>query len=440
MSALEWKPYPEYKTTEFSWIGKIPKHWSTCRVKNLFELSKEKVIEENPQILSLTKKGIKQRDISNLEGQIATTYDGYHRVNFGDIVLNPMDLRSGFVDSSPFVGIISPAYTILKPKIELSKSFYGRWFQKHYLEVIFWPFGKGVSYEHRWTLGDETLLNFPIVKPPLEEQQKISRIINNIYELTSLIESKLLLEIDLIKEKRLAFITQVVTKGLNPDVGMKESGIRWIGEIPEHWKVSRLKYHSEIKGRIGFRGYTVKDLVEPNEGALTLGATHITRWGKINLTNPVYISWEKYYESPEIMLSRGNILIVQRGSSSGKIGYISEEIGPATINPSLVVIKNMSFDSKYINFLLKSDGIQKLFTSILGNTAIPMISQEQIGEIPICIPPPQEIKDILKHLNHQILSFDQMESSLKKQINKLNEYRTAIITEAVTGKIDVRSL
>jgi type I restriction enzyme, S subunit len=138
--------------------------------------------------------------------------------------------------------------------------------------------------------------------------------------------------IELLKEKRQSVISHAVTKGLDPNASMKHSGVEGLGEVPEHWDVSRVKYHCTIKGRIGFRGYTTADQVDEGNGALVLGATHITSVGEINVDEPVFLSWEKYYESPEIMVSPTNILVVQRGSTCGKVGFVAVDHGPSTIN------------------------------------------------------------------------------------------------------------
>lgn len=110
------------------------------------------------------------------------------------------------------------------------------------------------------------------------------------------------------KEKRQAVISHTVTKGLDPSVKLKDSGVEWLGEVPEHWNISRIKYLCTIKGRIGFRGYTTADQVDEGDGALVLGATHITSLGEINVDGPIFLSWEKYNESPEIMVSTSDIV------------------------------------------------------------------------------------------------------------------------------------
>ena len=124
----------------------------------------------------------------------------------------------------------------------------------------------------------------------------------------------------LLKEKRQAVISHAVTKGLDPNAPMKDSGVEWLGQVPAHWIVSRVRFYSSVKGRIGFRGYTTADQVEEGEGALVFGATHIDTSGGIVLSDATFLSWEKYYESPEIMVSQGNTLL--SGQSPNKFNWL----------------------------------------------------------------------------------------------------------------------
>ncbi|MEN9340271.1 MAG: hypothetical protein RIQ62_1583 [Bacteroidota bacterium] len=160
-----------------SWLSEMPRHWSVVRIKHLFQISKEKNEGLALDVLSLTQRGVVLRDVSNNEGQIASSYENYTRVRPGDFVFNPMDLITGFVDCSKHDGVISLAYTVLRPlkNENISNDFYTYYFQWHYLQEILFPFGQGVSPDHRWTLKDRILLNLPLVFPPHDEQVRIAK-------------------------------------------------------------------------------------------------------------------------------------------------------------------------------------------------------------------------------------------------------------------------
>ena len=151
------------------------------------------------------------------------------------------------------------------------------------------------------------------------------------------------------------------------------------------WQVKKLAELCEIKGRIGFRGYTKADLVSKGKGALTIGAKHINSNQRLDLSEPQYISWEKYEESPEIKVEVGQILLVQRGSL-GMTALITELNEPATINPSMVILKNIKIEQIFLFNVLVSSIVQNRIKQISTATAVPMISQRQIGSFKIPLP------------------------------------------------------
>lgn len=200
-----------YIKTGFQWLNDAPKEWKIYRVKNLFSISKEKNQGEDIDVLSLTQKGIIRRDISTNEGQIASSYENYTRIRVGDLVLNPMDLQTGFVDASLHEGVISLAYTVLRPlsKSKVFTDYYKYYFQWHYYQKILFNFGQGVSPAHRWTLKDEVLLNFPILCPPIEVQKETAHFLEKKLEIIQKILS--FAEIEKLKEYRSSLIYHAVT-------------------------------------------------------------------------------------------------------------------------------------------------------------------------------------------------------------------------------------
>ncbi len=215
----------------------------------------------------------------------------------------------------------------------------------------------------------------------------------------------------------------------------RDSGIEWVGEIPKEWTAKKLGYIAKIQGRIGFKGYKKTDLVDEGQGALTLGGKHISNNNQLNLSDPEFISWEKYYESPEIMVSQGDIIVSQRGSL-GKALLIDRDIGEATINPSLVLIKDINIDSQLLFYYLTSDYICKNIELLNTTTAVPMISQEQLSSFKILIPPKEHQTTIAKYIDHKTHLLDILIKKKQKQIKLLKEQRTAIINQAVTKGLD----
>jgi len=186
----------------------------------------------------------------------------------------------------------------------------------------------------------------------------------------------------------------------------------------------------EIRGRIGFRGYTIKDQVEKGEGALTLTASNIVKQ-HIDYNKNTYITWEKYYESPEIMVSNGDILVCQRGSI-GKIAIVEHLNEEATINPQLLLLKNIHCSNKYLTYYLTSNHFQKSLSKIVGHGTVQMIAQKDFKNLLIPIIPEQEQKRIVSILDRFEALTTDLQSGLPAEIEARRKqyeyYREKLLT------------
>ncbi len=212
---------------------------------------------------------------------------------------------------------------------------------------------------------------------------------------------------------------------------MKDSGIEWIGDIPESWNFVSLKTVVSCFGRIGFRGYTQEDLVDKGEGPITLSPTNIID-SKISLNKCSYISWDKYYESPEIMVKRNDIVFVKTASVGKCAIYDSDE--EATINPQFVVFKDIKCDTKYLYYVLLSDVVQHPIALSNFGSVIGTITQRQLLSYKICLPNEKEQKAISAHLDRQCGLIDNVIEKTKASIEEYKKLRQAVITQAVTSK------
>ena len=202
-----------------------------------------------------------------------------------------------------------------------------------------------------------------------------------------------------------------------------------LGIIPEDWVIVNLSNVAKVNGRIGFRGYTVADLVGEGQGAYTIGGKHIANM-IIDLSDAEYISWEKYYESPEIMVKKGDIVLAQRGTL-GKSAFIANNIGPATINPSLVLINRIKCNNSYLAYWIQSEKIINYICSINSQTSIPMITQAQIEQIPVALP-----KDIAEQraIAEALSDVDGLIAALDKKIAKKRLIKQGAMWQLLTGK------
>lgn len=217
----------------------------------------------------------------------------------------------------------------------------------------------------------------------------------------------------------------------------KDCELKGLDKVPSHWGYLRVKEVCEVKGRIGFRGYNKEDLVNEGEGALLIGASEIHINGFINIDSPKYISWFKYFESPEIMLCPGDLVIAQRGSTIGKTALIPDNIGKATINPTLVLLKKIKkINKKYLLYFLMSPIMQDYINSQIASTAIPMISQQQIGNYIILYPPLLEQNAIVDYLDIRTAVIDRKIQLLTQKADKYRELKQSLINEAVTQGLD----
>lgn len=202
-----------------------------------------------------------------------------------------------------------------------------------------------------------------------------------------------------------------------------------LGTIPEDWEIVCLKDVAKVNGRIGFRGYTVADLVDAGQGAYVIGGKHISG-SIVDLSEAEYISWTKYYESPEIMVQCGDIVMAQRGTL-GKNALIDHEIGPATINPSLVLINHIKCNNLYLNYWLQSEQANNAICSLNCQTSIPMITQWQIEHIPIAL----SIHKKEQHAIAEALSdVDALIAALDKKITKKRLVKQGAMQQLLTGK------
>ncbi len=217
---------------------------------------------------------------------------------------------------------------------------------------------------------------------------------------------------------------------------MKDSGIEWIGEIPQGWEVRKLKSFGEVKGRIGFKGYTVEDIVDENTPgrAIVLGGTNIMKDGYISYNKTTYLSEFKYFESPEIMLKGNEILITKVGAGTGENAlykFIDERV---TINPNVMIfIPDQICNSIYVNYSLLSHYIKAdIYLESNKSGAQPAINQSYVKNISILYPPLPEQQRIADFLGAKCSKIDDTIEKQKTVIEKLKEYKQSIIAEAVT--------
>ncbi|WP_180112081.1 restriction endonuclease subunit S [Acinetobacter sp. YH12136] len=248
-------------------------------------------------------------------------------------------------------------------------------------------------------------------------------------------------QIALLNERKQIVIQKAVTQGLDPNVTMKDSGVEWIGQIPEHWNtITKLKHIASLKGRQGWQGLKADEYID--EGPYVVSSAHFDGLD-INWDKCPHVSIERYKMDAHIQLNIGDILLMKDGAKMGKMAYISNLPDLACLNSHLLLIRSLKtqdeffFDSKYMLYFMLSEKFQD-YVQVKGTgTTFMGISQESIGNFPIALPSLYEQIQIASFLDKRMLELEKGKDLLLTQIEKLKEYKTTLINDAVTGKIKV---
>lgn len=434
----KFKKYEKYKNANVNWIYSIPSHWEILPNRAIFS---ERITKNcaNEQLLSVTiKKGvIKQTQLledSSKKDSSNEDKSKYKLVRINDIAYNKMRMWQGAVGFSEYQGIVSPAYIILKPHKNINSKYY------HYLFRS--PLYIQYSYNYSYGICDDQLsLRYKdfstmySVIPPIEEQKKIVQFIEyKEKQINKLIKKQKLL-IELLEEKKKTLITEVVTKGLDKNVPMKESGVDWIGKIPQNWKVRRTKYvaTSFEKGS----GITKDDVILD-------GDIQCIRYGEIyskydikadkcfSKTNIDKISSPRHIFNGDILFAGTGELVEEIGKNIVYIGHESCLAGG-----DIIIMKHKQ-NPMFLNYALNSNYAQSQKSFGKVKLKVVHISANNIGNIRIVIPSLEEQQEIVEYLDNKCFCINKIILGKENIITKLEEYRKNLISNVITGQIDVR--
>lgn len=422
---VQLQKYLAYRDSGLEGLGEIPEHWETLSNKFIFQLKKNQVGKRSGDydLLSLTLKGIIKRDMENPEGKFPAEFDTYQEVKKGDFVFCFFDVEETprAVGLSTFDGMITGAYTVMQPRHNFDKSFLYYFYLNLDSKKRMKPLYKGL----RNTIPKDSFFSFKTFVPPKEEQTSIASFLDEkCGKIDAAIEQKQKM-IELLKDRKQIIIQNAVTKGLDPKLKMKDSGVEWIGEIPEHWKVKRLKYVfrivKRIAGELGHsvlsitqRGIKVKD-INSGEGQLSMD------YSKYQLIH-----------SGEFAMNHMDLLT----------GYVDISKYEGVISPDYRVFQLIEENSAkdYLLLLLQMGYHNKTFyahgrgVAMLGRWRFP---SENFNNFLFPVPPKEEQEKIVSHVKLATIKVEKAIDLQKRQIEKLKEYKSSLIDAAVTGKIMV---
>ena len=412
----------EMKDSGISWVGEIPKEWSVWRNKYIFKITKDIVLpSKNYQLLSLTTTGIKEKDENDNGGKVPENYDGYQVVKENDLVMCLFDLDCSAVFSglSPYNGMISPAYKVLKVEKRIANEQYYRYWFNYVGSKRFY---KQYSKSLRFTLNADEFNRLFSLLPSLVEQQRIADFLDRECGKIDGLKADIQAQIDTLEQYKRSVITEAVTHGLNPSAPMKDSGIPWVGQFPTHWTKKKGKY---------ILRYMSKP-VKQDDGVITC-----FRDGEVTLRSNrredgfTMADKEIGYQGVDV----GDLVVHGMDGFAGAIG-ISDSRGKAS--PVLNVL-NTKQNKKYIMYYLRSMAYGEVFTAL--STGIRVRSCDlrwnKLAELLYPLPPIDEQNNIVSYIDNQIARTNEIIADKKSQIETLDGYKKSLIYEYVTGKKEV---
>ena len=422
---MEFKQYPSYKKSGVEWLGNVPEHWQIVRTKDIFNHRKEEALEDDEIVTAFRDGQVTLRKNRRTDGFTNSIKEhGYQHINNGDLVIHEMDAFAGAIGVSDSSGKSTPVYTVCYAKNEnINHHFYSHFFRTMAKTGFINSLAKGIrvrSTEFRWNESR----NVYLAEPPKADQEKIvsfldtetARIDNLIAKQEKLIE--------LLEEQRKSIISHAVTKGLNPNAPMKDSGVEWLGEVPEDWEVKRFGYifTENKKKNIG--------LIETNVLSLSYGNIKEKNIDDNKGLLPESFETYQIIEPNDIVFRFTDLQNDKRSLRNA----ISKYHG--IITSAYIGVKTKE-NADFYNYLFRAYDLQKVFYS-MGDGMRQSLKMDELNKMPIVLPKIEAQERIVKFINEENQRINNLVVKQKNLIEKLKEYRSSIISHAVTGKIDVR--
>lgn len=417
----------EMKDSGIEWIGQIPKDWEITKIGMLYNLRITKVSDTDYAPLSVTKMGV----LPQLETVAKTNaHDDRKLVKKGDFVINSRSDRRGSCGISDYYGSVSLINIVLEPKNNMSSGYYSCLFKTVQFADEFYKNGHGIV-DDLWTTGWQDMKRIILPVPHYSEQQQIADYLDTKCSEIDATAEDIQKEIDLLEDYKKSVITEVVTKGLNPDAEMKDSGIEWIGEIPKGWKIIRLKYITNSIGD-GLHG-------TPNYDDLgTIFFINGNNLGnrKISITEKTNrLTEEEYKKCGVVKLDKCTLLMSLNGTYGTLSMYDNE---PIMLSKSVGYINVCNKETKeYLYYFLQSSLAQNQMTISLAGTTIANLSLATVRNLKICLPSICEQQQIADYLDIKCYEIDALIADKKRQLDILADYKKSLIYEYVTGKKEV---
>ena len=433
-------PYPDYKVSELSWLRQVPGHWSVRRIKTVLRETDHRSSDGSGTLLSLTRvRGlIPHKDMTD-KMHSAKTLVGYKRYSAGQLVMNRMQAWSGMFGAGDIDGLVSPDYAVF--------DVFGGHSIKLVLELLKTPDlvaqfaleskGIGSGFNRLYT---DRFGSIRISLPPPDEQAAIVRFLDWANgRLGRAIRAKRKV-IALLNEQKQAIIHRAVTHGLDSSVPLKPSGIPWLGDIPQHWEVLRLG--GLVDMLTGFP-FPSEGFNKSGNGVRLLRGVNVTPSG-LRWKDTVY--WVRQSEDrlDEFSLKQGDIILgMDRPviASGIRASIVQEEDTPALLLQRVARLRpTKRLDARLLLFLLRGRMFGDYMAPIFTGVSVPHLSPGQIRKFKVALPPLDEQRTIIRSIANQTAPLESSIARLEREIELLREYRTRLVADVVTGKLDVRAV
>ncbi|HEX7859115.1 MAG TPA: restriction endonuclease subunit S [Verrucomicrobiae bacterium] len=431
--------YPKYKDSCVDWLGPVPEHWGLlpCRAI-VHERSARNEDGKSENYLSLMANvGIipyaEKGDIGNKKPEDLSKCK---MVNRGDFVINSMNYGIGSYGVSAYDGICSPVYIVLTPQSHVVRpGFAFRVFENRAFQGFAQSFGNGIL-EHRCSINWDVLKGISVAVPPQPEQDAILNFLDRETAKNNALIAEQQRLIELLREKRQAIISQAVSKGLNPNAPVKPSGIEWLGDVPAHWQVRRVKAVASFITS-GPRGWSER---VGEQGALFVQSGDLDDALGIRFEGLRRVIVHEDAEAARTRLQSGDVVVCITGAKTGNVAVCANAPEPAYINQHLALIRPARCISpEFLATILKSD-LGRTYFDVSQYGLKQGLSLENVKDAPVLVPPIQEQVAIVNHLTSHGNALQRLVVSGERTIELLQERRAALISAAVNGQIDVRHL
>ncbi len=434
----KYKAYPEYKNFGVEFLGDLPTSWNVMRGKFVFSEFGERSTTGRETLLSVSEYyGVKPRSDVIPDGDFlsrAKSLIDYKRCEKNDLVMNIMLAWKRGLGVTKHDGIVSPAYSVFRFN-ERANPDYMHYLLRTDTYIGYFKTRSTGVIDSRLRLYPESFGGVPIVLPPIDQQKKIANFLDHeTAKIDTLIEKQQKL-IKLLKEKRQAVISHAVTKGLNPNAPMRDSGVEWLGEVPEHWVVAQLKQNT-LEMQTGPFGSQLHADDYVIDGIPIINPAHMID-GLIIPDTKVTVDDETYKRLIRHKLSEGEIIFARRGELGRCAIVTKDQEGWLCGTGSLKALLNEKLLPEYAYLLITSEGVVSELTLESKGSTMDNLNTATLGRVRIPVPPIAEQRNILIYVESISGKYQKLVSKAQRANQLMQERRTALISAAVTGKIDV---